>query len=317
MTMKQLLPALATLCIAVLPAIGAEQKQLDPKLVGLIEKGSDLLKADKLDDAGNLFIEALQQFPDGELPVLGVLKAGRMLVDKKETGAALKLLDRAIELSTKKAELNLAAATILIESKNNSDALTRIRKAAEQDPKSVRVLSSALTCMAAIEKFDAESRQLAEQLQALQIRPVDAFLFLGLWHEKNNEFDQAADYYLKAVYFDTNYVQSRLMLGKLFEKMEKLDRAEREYIKMIKIVPEHFSGYLCLSELYQKQGQKDLANEYAQFAQEARQRDAAQRSQSAGQGANVPAAQQPAAPGEKAADVPPAQKPEPEKDKKE
>ena len=322
MTMRYLLPVLAIVCVAVSPAVGGEQPLIDPKLLEILEKGADLLQAGKLDDAGNVFIDALKQFPSDERPVVAILQTGRRLVDQKETGAALKLLDRAIELSTKKAELNLAAATILIESKNNSDALARVRKAAEQDPKNVRVLSSALTCLAAMEKFDAESRQLAEQLHALQPRPIDAFLFLGLWHEKNNEFAAAADYYLNAVTLDTNYMQSRLMLGKLYEKTEKLDLAEREYIKMTKIAPEHFSGYLCLSELYLKQGQKDLADEFAKEA--ARLKEAAQRPpQAAGPAAPAaqppatqPPAAQPAAPAvDKGAAQPPAKQPELKQDK--
>lgn len=272
--MRPLLIAVAIGLLACLPAPAGEAKQPDPKLLNLVESGSGFLKDGKLEEGGNTFLDAMKQFPDSDLPVLGILKTSRMYVEKKETGEAIKWLDRGVEVCTRKAELHIAAATIYIEAKNNSEALVRARKAVEADPESIRIISNALTCMAAIEKFDDESKQLAERLQALQPRPVDAFLFLGFWHEKNNDPQTALDYYLKAVNLDTNYMQSRLMLGKLYEKSGKADLAEREYLKMTNIAPSHYSGFLCLAELYDKQGKKDAAKDYA--AEAARLRQAAE-----------------------------------------
>ena len=269
--MRPLLMAVAFGLLACRPALAGEAKAPGPKLVNLIESGSDLLDAGKLEEAGNTFLDAMKQFPDADLPVLGILKTSRMFVEKKETGEAIKWLDRGVELCSRKAELQIAAATIYIESKNNSEALTRIRKAVEAEPESIRILSNALTCMAAIEKFDDESKQLAERLQDLQPRPVDAYLFLGFWHEKNNDPPAALAYYLKAVNLDTNYMQSRLMLGKLYEKSDKAELAEREYLKMTRIAPKHFSGFLCLAELYDKQGRKDAAKDYAAEASRLKQ----------------------------------------------
>jgi len=264
--MRPLLLAVVFGLLASGHVLAGEAKEPDPKLVKLIEDGSNLLDAGKLEEAGNIFLDAMRQFPDADLPVLGILKTSHMFVEKKETGEAIKWLDRGVELSSRKAELQIAAATIHIEAKNNSDALTRVREAVKAAPDSIRILSNALTCMAAVEKFDDESKKLAEHLRDLQPRPVDAYLFLGFWYEKNTDNATALDYYLKAVNLDTNYMQSRLMLGKLYEKSGKPEMAEREYLKMTRIAPNHFSGFLYLAELYDKQGNKDAAKDYAEAA---------------------------------------------------
>jgi len=275
--MRPLLLAVVFGLLASGHVLAGEAKEPDPKLVKLIEDGSNLLKAGKLEDAGNIFLDAMRQFPDAYPPVLGILKTSGMFVEKKETGEAIKWLDRGIELCSRKAELQIAAAMIHIEAKNNSDALARVREAVKAAPDSIRILSNALTCMAAIEKFDDECKQLAEHLRDLQPRPVDAYLFLGLWYEKNNDNAAALDYYLKAVNLDTNYMQSRLMLGKLYEKSGKPEMAEREYLKMTRIAPNHFGGFLYLAELYDKQGNKDAAKDYA--AEAARLKQAAEAEQ--------------------------------------
>jgi len=256
---------LGLLLIAAFHAYAAETKP-DPEVVERVEEGARLLKEGKLAEAGEIFLEVLSEQPESTLPVLGLLKVSRLYAGQDQADKAIEWLDRTAAITTRKAELHIAAATVYIKQKKEAEAIGRIREAMKADPGSPRILSAALTCLAKMDKFDDESREIAERLLATDSAPIDAYLFLSLWHENNGKLEKARKYLLRAIRLDTNSVQGRLMLGKLYEKMEKYDLAEREYIKMTNIVPQHFGGYLCLAELYRKMGKEDLARDYAQKA---------------------------------------------------
>ena len=285
--MKRLLLAISLAILATFTALAGEAPQKpepDPKLVALIKKGADILDAAiptldaaKLEEAGNVFLEAIRQFPDSYRAALGVIQVARLLTEKNEAGEAIRWMDRAIEISSRKPELNIATADILIRAKNNSEALRRIKLAIDAAPQESRILSTSLVCMADMGKFDDESRQIAERLQTLPDGQLGALLFLGLWNEKHDNLDAARDCYLKAVRLDTNNMQARRMLGKLYDKQNNFELAEREFIKMTNAAPGHFIGYLYLAELYKKHGDTQLAKEFSDKAQ--RLKDEAEKAQ--------------------------------------
>jgi len=288
------------------PAAPPAEQKPDPEMVAQIERGARLLGERKLEEAGEVFMKQLQLHPAAELPVLGLMKVGRLYMQQNETGKALEWLTRGIEAAERRGELRIAKASIHILAKDYSTAGKEISQAVKDDAKSERVLGAALTCLAEMDRFDEESYEIADRLRAIQKRPIDAYLFLALWHQNKGEMDKALDYALKATRLNVNNVQSRLVLGKLYEKMGKLDEAEREFLKMKTTWPEHFSGYMCLAEFYEKQGKKDLAREYAD---EAAKRKAQMEKQAGLEPSRGPAEKPPA---EKPPEAPPADgKPEP------
>ena len=243
----------------------------EPAVTQQIEIGVGLLQNGELEKAGEVFIDLLRAKPDSTSALLGVMKVCHTYTKRNETGESIKLLDRAFEFSTYKSEISLAAATILIRQKNHSEAVKRIRTAIEFGPNDVKILGGALRCFAEMERFDDDSYKIGQQLyEAQKDRPIDACMFFGLWHERNKEFQKARTFYIKALSYDTNNIQARLMLGRLYEIMGRNESAEREYIKLMKIVPGHPAGYECLAELYTKMGKKDLAQDYARMAAEAK-----------------------------------------------
>ena len=231
-----------------------------------IEEAVDLLKADKPEEAGEAFMKMLSEHPKNKLAILGLIKVSHLYDNRNEPEKAVDWLDRALAIAERKSDLHIAAATVHIRAKNETKALESIREAMKANPGSPQILITALTYFARMDRFDDESREVAERLLATKKAPIDGYQFLGLWYQHNEQLDEARDYFLRAIFLDTNDMQSRLMMGKLYETMEKYNLAEREYIKMTKIRPRHFSGYLCLAELHQKTGDEDLAREYAQRA---------------------------------------------------
>ena len=281
MKMMLLLPAIALAAlIAACPAGEAGEAQAE--VLRQVQVGSDLLKQDKLEAAGRVFLVALREHPDEWLPALGLMRVAGKYLERGDQEEGLSWINRTVETSKNKGELHLLAAGLHIRNKNEDEALRHVRAAVNERPDSPPVRGAALTCYANLQLFDDESREVAEKLIELQEKSVDGNLFLGLWYQYNKENDKARKHFLRSVFLDTNNIQSRLALGKFYEDTKDYKRAEREYIKMTKIAPAHFIGYFCLAELYEKTGDIDRAKEYADEA--ARLREAMARHESSLEG---------------------------------
>ncbi|NQT19996.1 MAG: hypothetical protein HQ592_09845, partial [Planctomycetes bacterium] len=231
-----------------------------------------LLKNEKLEDAGEAFLKLLRDQPDNTDAIVGLMKVSRFYTQQDKADKALEWLDRTLEIAEFKEELHIAAAMVHIRKKNEEKALEHVRDAVGTETCTPQILSAALTCLAEMDRFDGESREVAERLLSMQKKSVDAYLFLGLWHQNNDQLDEARTYLLRAVFLNTNDLRGRLMLGRLFEKTEEYELAEREYIKITKIAPDYFGGYLCLAELYQKTGDESRARIFKEEADK-RKRD--------------------------------------------
>jgi len=264
--MKATLLLSASILVAACPAAYGADAAPDSELLKQVQVGADLLKQEKLEAAGKVFLVVLREHPDNAVAALGLMRVAGKYLDRGEQAEGMSWISRTIDTAKDKGELHLVAAGLHIKNKNEDEALRHVRAAVEERPGSPAVLGAALTCYANLQRFDDESRQVALKLLKLQERSVDANLFLGLWYQDNGENDQARKYFLRAVFLDTNNMHSRLALGKFYEQTKQYERAEREYIKMTKIAPAHFSGYLCLAELYDRMGEVERAKEYADEA---------------------------------------------------
>lgn len=264
--MKKTISLLCAFAIGAAFWVGAAEYTPDPETKEQMAAAIGLLRRGKLEDAGQAFFKMLRNQPDNTGAIMRLMQVSRFYAQQEKPDKALEWLDRTLAIAAHKGELHIVVATIHIKGKNEEKALEHIRAAIGADSCTPQILSGALTCLAELERFDGESREVAERLLSMQEGSIDAYLFLGLWHQENDHPKAARNCFLRAVFLDTNDVQARLMLGKLYEKMAKHDLAEREYIKMTKIAPRYFGGYLCLADLYEKTGDETRAEQFAEQA---------------------------------------------------
>lgn len=112
-----------------------------------------------------------------------------------------------------------------------------------------------------VESFEAET-QIPEGVveQKAQILPVQLqsndnwnvsyHIGMGVFHQKNKEFEKAIEEYNKVIELDTNNAEVHINLGVIYKDKGALDKAVEEYKKALTIDPWLEAGYNNLGVMY-------------------------------------------------------------------
>ncbi|MDD4213472.1 MAG: tetratricopeptide repeat protein [Bacteroidales bacterium] len=165
--------------------------------------------------------------PDKQARTLAKIAESYLIIQgKKNVAKALKLLEQAIELDGKNAELYLIYGDAFLENNDGSNAISQYKMAQELNPKS-----------------------------------PSAKLRLGnLWIRARN-WQEAIDYYKEAIGIDSTFAPAYLELGKLYSKANQLELSMQNYKKYLDISTNVSAKIKYVNVLIESDNHKEAINQ--------------------------------------------------------
>jgi len=219
--------------------------EVDPNnTAGYVGMGKiSLMKNDEV-NAEKYFAEAQAKFPskinktstilpDKQARTLAKIAESYIIVQRKKNVAkALTLLEKALELDSKNAEIYLIYGDAHLENNDGSNAISQYKMAQELNPKS-----------------------------------PSAKLRLGnLWIRARN-YSEAIDYYKEAIAIDPDFAPAYLELGVLYSKANQLELSMQNFKKYLEISTNVSAKIKYVNVLIESQKYKEAINQLNEIAQ--------------------------------------------------
>ena len=214
------------------------------------------------------FFEQAQQLAPGLGRVLSAL--GDYHADRGDSETATDYFKRAIEAAPDRFEAYCSLGDLAQKESRFTEAeswyLEAVTKSGGNSSSYTRLLGL-YGQPSLIEKYGAFIEPLAESAKAVE--PADEYqiyLYVAEAYKTGQRFDQAHDWYHKAIAFDRERLTGYIVKG--FACLEEGDRRYEEartaFLKAIEIAPESYSGYWGLGQLLERQEQwAEAAKQYA------------------------------------------------------
>lgn len=202
--------------------------------MALLQQALILHRQGRLEEAASLYRKMLAENPRNAdaLHLLGVIE-----LQKRSLPAALRFIDRAIEIDPDNAAFLSNRGVALQDLKRYDEALSSYDRALATRPDNAEVLNNRGTVLRELKRF-GESVQSYDRALALRPDYAEAHNNRGNALRELNRFDEAVSSYDRALKFQSGYADAWSNRGLALQELERWDEALASFDKAIALRPE-------------------------------------------------------------------------------
>jgi tetratricopeptide (TPR) repeat protein len=141
---------------------------------------------------------------------------------------------------------------------DNEKAAALLSKAIEIDPETL-YLRKELALEYVQLKDQQRTLAVVEDILAVYPDDVEMLILYGRIRQSQNQIDEAARAYKRALDIDKGQQNAYLLLGGIYLQNNRLDEARSVFEEMVGNFPDAYTGHLFLGKIYAKQGRNDKA----------------------------------------------------------
>ncbi len=219
-----------------------------------------LFKPARIDDAERLANEVLEKDPnnpEGHILMATVLFARDPEKNRQE---ALSRLNRAIESDPKRIESHLSLARFYEQIGDTAKTEETIRRAIATDDKSSLGYVSLAGFMARQRRNDEAEAALKKAVETAPNDRTSHLMLASFYHINTKQLDKAEAAYKAAAAIDSDNPESRVVLGDFYSTVGRFDEAANVYREILAKSPDFNKGRYRLSEVLLQKGDKDGAS---------------------------------------------------------
>ena len=140
------------------------------------------------------------------------------------------------------------------------EALPFFKTALEANPSIAQYWFSYIDALIKLDQMD-NVKAVAVTEAMLELEPLDEKIFatIALCNQQLKKYDQAEDFYEKALDIKPDYIDAWMNLGSIFKKQGKLEKAIGAYKKVLELKPDCATAYNNMANAFQDRGDPDKA----------------------------------------------------------
>lgn len=204
-------------------------------LARIVEKGIDIYRLGKFEEAIETFMQALEISPTNTSVLSNI---GSCYLSLGENDLAIEYLEKALEVDPKFMQANYNLANVYFNMGNFYKAAKHYENISDNGSRNPEIFLNLATSYAQINE-NKQAEKYFKYYIAIKDDDSDAFSNLGVALSRLGKFEEAIENYKKALKIDSTKWDTHYNLGILYARQKDFENAVDQFEKLVKLNPTH------------------------------------------------------------------------------